>query len=519
MEEMASTFLAEIPFDGKGAKKGMDICKTESSSPDHSPPSQMSCSAPSRSSMSKSKSRSQAISCSYSNRSGSCSANDSRRPFSIETALKIKRGSSGNKKSTEDTANKHSHHSHRSHRHHNHHHHHSSKRHHAGAKHKEGEEKEKKEKEEEEEKDLPETEKMAMCFLTSLSVNEDKSTEKGDDNPDLGHNDNSYYYYHNYHNDEGDGYRHQNSPGCSGTECSESCSCGDYGGGTTDRGSYVTDSERTDDSRKDPRKSSYVNTQSFCSEDGSVHRGRCPVYCVGEAGFRKKQDKWNRQRPKQTMYIVSFYHSQFITCSSYIEDDIASKSVTKDDLFPDPLFSFAESKLLTSRSFGSCVEPTWTLASEKRTYGPEDMVDNPYLKLGYKRSVFAYPSFVCSILPYIDSKDIRTELNDQFAYLHPDVCSGGVTLTKLRRIKGKILPLCVKTLETSTVALCYCLIDRLLRTGKVTKKNLRLSIAICLFLSVKQNEDKSTNGIIALRKEIAKTVGVSSRKILEHEFQ
>lgn len=357
---------------------------------------------------------------------------------------------------------------------------------------------------------------MARDFLTNISVDGSTVSDKVDNRSDSsydGENDNNNNNLYIFSPNHDGSFWSDNGEGSK-----------DYEGGGMDHSSWISDSERTEDSRKDLRKSSFINTQSFCSEDGTIHRGRAPIYCVGEAGFRKKQDKWNKQRPKQTMYMVSSYHSQFIACSSYIEDDVFSKEVTKDSMFPDPLFSFNESKMLNSRSFGSCLQPTWRPSTgpsdgEVRVYGPESMIDNPFLKLGYKRSVFAYPSFVCSVLPYIDSKDLKSELNEQFAYLHPEVCSGGVTLTKLRRIKAKIVPLALGTLEESTVALCYCLIDKVLRTGKITKRNLRLTIAICLFLSVKVNEDKSTKKLIVIRKEIAKTIGVSSRNILEHEFQ
>lgn len=499
MEEEANNFLSTIPFDGRGVRN-VDIKKSHSTSAGSSPLGQLSYSVPLRPSLSKpkqphSKSKSRAASRSYSGYSQSNSEHEHGSPSSSETALHIKHRPGKGK--IKHSSTKHNHDKSGTTKHNKHVHNNS------------------KSQSENSPSMVSEsvlTQQMALDFLKKISIDggdvpegvNSKSNSVYEDDYDFS-NQNTYYVNHG------------------GAFWSDDGSSKGFDGGTMDRSSFVSDSERTDDSRRDPRKSSYVNAQSFCSEDGRIHKGKVAVYCVGEAGFRKKQDKWNRQRPPKSMYFISFYHSQFIACSSYIEDDILGKEVSKDSPFPDILFSFNEAKTLTSRSFSGCMQPTWGASSlndpDKPIYGPESMIDNPFLKLGYKRSVFAYPSFVCSIHPYIDSKDLKSELNEQFALLHPEVCSGGVTLTKLRRIKAKIIPMCLDTIEESTAALCYCLIDKLLRTGKITKRNLRLSIAICLFLSVKTNEDKSTRGIIALRKEIAKTIGVSSRKILEHEFQ
>ena len=82
------------------------------------------------------------------------------------------------------------------------------------------------------------------------------------------------------------------------------------------------------------------------------------------------------------------------------------------------------------------------------------------------------------------------ELNDQFREKFPQL-PASLTLSKIRNLKKKTLLACVGLgIEISTVAIAFIFFEQLILKALVAKANRKLSMAVCLILAAKFNEEK-----------------------------
>jgi len=151
-------------------------------------------------------------------------------------------------------------------------------------------------------------------------------------------------------------------------------------------------------------------------------------------------------------------------------------------------------------------------------------MDDSELKTGKHRFVLNLPSFR---EPYVTPKD-KEELNEQFRQKHEQI-NPKVTLHRIRKLKRRLLDVALeRDQEPSSVALSYVLLDKLFLMGLVSKDNLVLLGAICLYLSIKFNDDtkrtestpeSETSELKLLGETIENHLRVEFKDILQAEFE
>ena len=91
---------------------------------------------------------------------------------------------------------------------------------------------------------------------------------------------------------------------------------------------------------------------------------------------------------------------------------------------------------------------------------------------------------------FVNHKELKQNLNDQFREKFPQL-PASLTLSKIRDLKKKTLLACVNLgIEISTVAIAFILFEQLVLKALVAKENRKLSMAVCLVLAAKFNEEK-----------------------------
>ena len=90
----------------------------------------------------------------------------------------------------------------------------------------------------------------------------------------------------------------------------------------------------------------------------------------------------------------------------------------------------------------------------------------------------------------MNHKELKQNLNDQFREKFPHL-PASLTLSKIRNIKKKSLLTCVHIgIEISTVSIAFIFFEQLVLKGLIAKENRKLSMAVCLLLAAKFNEEK-----------------------------
>jgi hypothetical protein len=94
------------------------------------------------------------------------------------------------------------------------------------------------------------------------------------------------------------------------------------------------------------------------------------------------------------------------------------------------------------------------------------------------------------VILFVNHQDLKQDLNDQFREKFPQL-PASLTLSKIRNLKKKTLLACVNlALEISTVAIAFIFFEQLILKSLVSKENRKLSMAVCLVLAAKFNEEK-----------------------------
>lgn len=151
-------------------------------------------------------------------------------------------------------------------------------------------------------------------------------------------------------------------------------------------------------------------------------------------------------------------------------------------------------------------------------------LDNPELRHGKRRKVINLPGIITSNIPFVKSKVLKRELNEQFRAMHPSI-DRTLSLSKIRNLKKKMLDFASSSkalLEVSTVALAVVFLEKLILKGRVHKNNRRLITSTCVLMAFKMNHDVGES----MRKEIMDLLfdaledsfGTSRKRILDMEF-
>jgi hypothetical protein len=99
-------------------------------------------------------------------------------------------------------------------------------------------------------------------------------------------------------------------------------------------------------------------------------------------------------------------------------------------------------------------------------------------------------SFPLQVILFVNHKELKQDLNEQFREKFPHL-PASLTLSKIRNLKKKTLLACVQLgIEVSTAAIAFILFEQLVLQGMIAKENRKLSMAVCLVLAAKFNEEK-----------------------------
>lgn len=93
----------------------------------------------------------------------------------------------------------------------------------------------------------------------------------------------------------------------------------------------------------------------------------------------------------------------------------------------------------------------------------------------------------------MNHKELKQDLNEQFREKFPQL-PASLTLSKIRNLKKKTLLACVNSdidIEISTVAIAFIFFEQLILQSLVAKENRKLTMAVCLVLAAKFNEEKT----------------------------
>eukprot|EP01029_Cantina_marsupialis_P020194 TRINITY_DN47237_c0_g1_i1.p1 TRINITY_DN47237_c0_g1~~TRINITY_DN47237_c0_g1_i1.p1 ORF type:complete len:402 (-),score=75.79 TRINITY_DN47237_c0_g1_i1:91-1296(-) len=149
------------------------------------------------------------------------------------------------------------------------------------------------------------------------------------------------------------------------------------------------------------------------------------------------------------------------------------------------------------------------------------LLDNSEITQGTQHITAKRSGYVFSVIPYMRKKQMKKDLNKQFAELHPWL-DPSITLSKIRNLKMEVLECAVKLdLELSTVALSHIYFEKLIFLEKVSKANRKVTMAACMTLAFKFSEPKTVKkkGLNALLGNLEHIIGISRKSIQAAEFE
>lgn len=161
-------------------------------------------------------------------------------------------------------------------------------------------------------------------------------------------------------------------------------------------------------------------------------------------------------------------------------------------------------------------------------YDP-NFVDDPNYNHGSHRYVLqrsaATGPVISSIILFVNKKELKESLNEKFREIHPHL-PPSLTLSKLRNLKKITVLACLNIgMEVSTVAIAVICFERLCLKGIVTKSNRRLSMAVCLLLAFKFNEQHILSSAAHVKKRLGELFEffddeweLTKKQVLDAEF-
>ena len=148
-------------------------------------------------------------------------------------------------------------------------------------------------------------------------------------------------------------------------------------------------------------------------------------------------------------------------------------------------------------------------------------LDDPELQSGKHRMVMSLPGLVGSVIPFVKPRDLKVQVNEQFALAHPWL-SAGLTLSKIRAVKRDLLAIALDVdCELSTVAIAYVYFEKLVLRNVVNKPNRKLMAGVSLVIAVKWNEHEGrelSRNMKAVLSAIEKNYGIPRAVLFRSEF-
>eukprot|EP00741_Cyanophora_paradoxa_P015595 tig00020902_g15055.t1 len=145
-------------------------------------------------------------------------------------------------------------------------------------------------------------------------------------------------------------------------------------------------------------------------------------------------------------------------------------------------------------------------------------LDDPEIRSGKHRTVMNLPGFMESIIPYVRPKDLRGELNRQFASKHSWL-PPAMTLSKIRNLKLDLVRILIDCdMDVTTLALAIVYFEKLVLKNLVSKPNRRLLADICFLLAMKFSEPKYPACAPAFFEAVSDVHGIPKKDLLRSEW-
>lgn len=162
-----------------------------------------------------------------------------------------------------------------------------------------------------------------------------------------------------------------------------------------------------------------------------------------------------------------------------------------------------------------------TLGKLPITYDPFFLVNTKF-RQGRRRTVMGLQGLTISVIPFVNPKKSKEELNDQFHELHPWI-HPSLTQSKIRNLKADLFSVLtqVPELDVSTVASAWVYFERLVFKMVVEKTNRKLYGFACLLLAYKFNQATHAGvlkELVQALQKLDKKENLSSRDMFVAEF-
>ncbi|KAL9658295.1 hypothetical protein ABK040_015615 [Willaertia magna] len=148
-------------------------------------------------------------------------------------------------------------------------------------------------------------------------------------------------------------------------------------------------------------------------------------------------------------------------------------------------------------------------------------LDDPNIRTASKRKVMTLPGLVTSTIPFLKSKALKKDLNEQFRQQHEDCL---LTLSKIRKLKRRMVKAITRSKvdELSIVAVACVYLEKLILKNFVNKQNRKRIAAVCLLIAFKVSIDSPAEErkvlMSQLLDEIESAFEVSRKKFLPIEL-
>ncbi|VUC53778.1 cyclin dependent kinase binding protein, putative [Plasmodium berghei ANKA] len=154
-------------------------------------------------------------------------------------------------------------------------------------------------------------------------------------------------------------------------------------------------------------------------------------------------------------------------------------------------FSFNNTKKMKKKKKNKGISYEHLLTPSKYEYDAFCLF-NPRFKQGKHHTVLCLQSYNVSIIPFVQPKKLKEEVNELFSEINPWIHKS-LTLSKLRNLKIDLFNLInhIPEIDISTISCAWVFFERLVIKGYVHKGNRKLYAATCLILSLKfyQHDD------------------------------
>lgn len=203
-------------------------------------------------------------------------------------------------------------------------------------------------------------------------------------------------------------------------------------------------------------------------------------------------------------------------CSPVIDLTLIDSTLTVEELISKQMELEAISMSKKPTSYRSYIlEPV-----KCEVYDPL-YLDDPNIRTASKRKVMTFPGLITSTIPFLKSKVLKKDLNEQFRQQHEHCL---LTLSKIRKLKRKILKVILreKPDELNIAALAFVYLEKMILKNLVHKTNRKRIAAACLFLAYKMTiesgHEERKNQISNFLDEIENVFEVARKKVVQTEF-